>query len=467
MQTLEVPDKEVHLDEILESGRLVAITDYNSTNYFIYRGEPMGYQYELLQELANHLGIRLDVVVSNELDETFTCLLHGQCDLIALNLTVTKERRKKLNFTIPHSQTRQVLVQRKPEGWEKMTAGKIDSHLIRNQLDLAGKTVYVQQNSSYQQRLQNLSDEIGDTIHIVPRPEVAERLVMMVAGGEIDYTVCDENVALVNQTYYENLDVSTPVSFPQSLAWAVKPGADELRKTINEWLGDFRRTLKYHVIYNKYFKSRKSARIFASDYYTLGSGNISAYDEVIREQSRRLDWDWRLLASLIYQESRFDPVASSWAGAYGLMQLMPTTMRRFGVSRESSPEKQIEAGVSFLKWLDDRFRGMIRDPGERIRFILAAYNVGYGHIIDARNLAEKYGGNPDVWEDQVEEFLLKKSDPGYYQDPVVKYGYCRGTETVRYVEEIMERYNHYRNIIQPDIAEFGEESREIPARSLR
>ena len=154
------------------------------------------------------------------------------------------------------------------------------------------------------------------------------------------------------------------------------------------------------------------------------------------------------MASLIYQESRFKPKAKSWAGAYGLMQLMPTTARRFGVSKKSPPEKHIKAGVDFIKWLDKRFekRGMT-DEEEKIKFILASYNVGLGHILDARRLAIKDGKDPDIWENNVDEYILKKSNPKYYKDPVVKYGYCRGSETYNYVYQILDRYEHYKNII--------------------
>ena len=158
------------------------------------------------------------------------------------------------------------------------------------------------------------------------------------------------------------------------------------------------------------------------------------------------------MASLIYQESRFDPNARSWAGAFGLMQLMPGTAGRFNVSRSSSVKQQILAGTQFIAWLDDRFIESIPDPEERIKFILASYNVGPGHVFDAMMLAEKNGKDPDIWVDNVDEFLLTKSDPMYYRDPDVKYGYARGIETFNYVKEILERYEHYKNIIaeEPD-----------------
>ena len=440
------------LSEITETGSLIAISDYNSTNYFIYRGQPMGYQYELLQDLAKHLDIRLEIVVSNDLEETFNCLRMGDCDLIALNLTVTKERKKKFDFTIPHSQTRQVLVQRKPEGWQKMTERQVEKELIRNQLELGQKKIHVQQNSAYYVRLQNLEEEIGDNIDIIDLPEDAETLILQVADGLIDYTVADENIALVNQTYYPNLDVQTAISFPQNLAWAVHSGADELRKEINNWLGEYRKSTRYALIYNKYFKNQKSAGIVKSDLFALSSGRISVYDEYIKDYSENIGWDWRLLASLIYQESRFDPKARSWAGAFGLMQLMPSTARRFGITSSSPAGEQIRAGTEFIRWLDKRFDEAVPDPEERIKFILAAYNVGPGHIFDAMALAEKDGIDPDIWTGNVDVCLLKKSDPEYFRDPVVKYGYARGRETHNYVIQVLERYEHYKNLIDKEAA---------------
>jgi membrane-bound lytic murein transglycosylase F len=174
---------------------------------------------------------------------------------------------------------------------------------------------------------------------------------------------------------------------------------------------------------------------------------ISKYDDAVKRESDRIGWDWRLVSSMIYQESRFNPKAVSWAGAFGLMQLMPATAGRFGVSRNSSPESHIRAGVSFLKWLDKRFEDDIRNPEERIKFILAAYNVGKGHVDDARRLAEKYGNDPNVWEESVEKWLLNKSQPKYYRDPVVKYGYARGIETSNYVKQVIDRFDHYKNIV--------------------
>ncbi|OFX90019.1 MAG: lytic transglycosylase F [Bacteroidetes bacterium GWF2_33_16] len=440
------------LEKIKEQGKIVALFDFNSTNYFIYRGEPMGYQYEMLKLLADHLGVKLEVIVENDISKYFEMLENHQCDIIAVNLTITKERSKIIDFTIPHSQARQVLVQRKPENWNNLTEREFESMLLRNQLDLAGKTVYVQKESSYLSRLKNLSDEIGASIDIKEMDDLeVEQLIQLVAKGEIDFTIADENVALVNKTYYPNLDIQTAISFPQNQAWGLRKGDDSLRVTINKWLEEYKYSIDYALLYAKYFRNKRSVGIVESDYYALTSGKISIYDEYIKESSKIVEWDWRLLASLIYQESRFQPTVKSWAGAFGLMQLMPTTGHRYGVDQKSLPHENIRAGVRFIKWLDTRFQKKgINDENDRIKFVLASYNVGLGHVLDAQRLAEKYGKDPKKWDGNVDEFILKKSNPKYFLDPVVKYGYCRGDETYNYVSQIIDRYEHYKNFISTD-----------------
>jgi membrane-bound lytic murein transglycosylase F len=445
------PAQITHLDRILENGALKVVTEYNSISYFLYRGQPMGFQYEMMQGLANYMNLALEVSVSNDLEKNFSDLVGGDVDMIAMNLTITADRKSKVDFTAPLLQTRQVLVQRKPLQWEKMNSKQLESLLIRNQLDLAGKVVYVQAGSVYETRLRSLSDEIGGGIQIREVNLDSEQLIQRVALGEIDYTVCDENVGLVNTNYFPQLDVGTAISFPQYVAWALKPQSDSLKKMIDQWITDYRKTSSYAILYNKYFNYHSTNRDIRSEYYTLGSGKISKFDEIIKKEGVRIGWDWRLLASVIYQESRFNPDAVSWAGAFGLMQLMPITAKSYGITTDSSPEEQIRAGASFIKWLDERFSESIKDQDERVKFVLASYNIGLGHIQDARRLAEEYDSDPNTWFGSVDEWLLKKADPEYYNDPVVKHGFARGIETYNFVRDILDRYEHYKNIVNNDI----------------
>ncbi len=437
------------LENIMERGEIVATMGSNSIDYFIYKGRPMGYQLEMMELFANYLGVNLEVHVTNDLSKNFEYLQSGRCDVIALDLTVTRQRSKVVDFAEPHSQTRQVLVQRKPDNWWTLSKRELEKKLIRSPLSLAGKTVYVQNNTAYVKRLRNLQEEIGDTICIIEDFENEEEsLIAMVSGGEIDYTVCDEHLALVNRMYYRNLDVGTAVSFNQNLAWAVKKGADSLRAKINEWMLKFRKTRSYALLYDKYFENPRSVNIVQSEFYSKNGGKISHYDEIIKKLSEQSEMDWRLLSSLIYQESKFHPEVVSWAGAFGIMQLMPETAMDYGVDSLSSVEAQIEAGIKHIKIINKQLPEEISDREERIKFILASYNVGIGHVLDARRLAEKYDKDPNVWIDNVDYFLLNKSDSKYYTDKVVYYGYCRGSEPYNFVREILDRYEHYKNVIR-------------------
>jgi len=436
------------LDSIRIRGKLIAVTDYNSTNYFIYRGEPMGFHYELLKMFTDRIGVDLEIITENQLENAFELLNTGEADLLALSLTINSSRKKEILFTDPIIETRQVLIQRRPKNWRSMTADAVDRQLIRNQLDLANKAVYVQAGSSYLERLKTLSGEIGDPIDIIEVPFDSEQLIRDVADGEIDYTICDENIATVNSTYYPDIDISTPVSFPQKLAWGLrKTGSEILIKELNDWISSYRGTESYALLYAKYYKNSRSSKIVKSDYYSLTTGKVSRWDNLIKTASTEVNWDWRLLASLIYQESRFDPNVKSWAGAYGLMQIMPVTGRSFGIDVTSSPANNIKAGIRYINWLHSVFDPKIPDQSERVKFILAAYNAGPGHILDAMRLAEKNGMDPQKWDESVSFWLQKKSDPKYYNDTVVKSGYFRGTESVNFVSEILDRYEHYKNII--------------------
>ncbi len=438
------------LDTILNRGKLIALTNYSSTDYFVYRGQPMGYQYNLVSRFADFLQVDLEMRVEKDLVKSFQYLDSGKVDLMAMGLTETTNRKTKLRFTKPIMFTRQVLVQRKPEGYQKMqTRDEIESHLLRNPLKLAKKTVYVHRGTVFVSRLKALMNEIADTIYIVEDERETEQLIAAVANKEIDYTVADEHVALVDAAFYRNIDTKTYLSFPQKVAWAVRSDQKRLADTINYWLDQFYKTLDSRLLYNKYFKNLSSRRrVNKSLYNSYGKGHLSPYDDLIKKAAKQVGWDWRLLASVIYQESEFKPNVVSWVGARGLMQLMPDVMEKYGVDSTSSPEVQIMAGTNYLKSLFRQLPDSISDSTERIKFVLAAYNTGMGHVFDARRLAAKYHKNPNIWTDNVDYFILHLSEKKYYNDPVVRNGYVRGKETYNFVVEICQRYKIYKTLIR-------------------
>ena len=444
----------VDLDTIRERGKLVAVTNLNSTDYFIYKGEPMGFNYELLGAFADHIGIDIEIVAENNIDRAVEMLNTGEADILAIDMPVNSARKKEIAFTEHTGETREVLVQRKPKDWESMPSDDLEQMLVRRYEGFAGKTIYVQEGSHHVKSLDSLAKNIGAAFAIVETPNVPDQLLKHVAAGEISYTVCNENIAQVNATYYPGLDITLPVSAPQKMAWGIrKNGSEELLTEFNNWLHDYKRTRSFALLYSKYFKNSRSSKIIQSDYYALSTGKVSRYDELIKQFSDTINWDWRLLASLICQESRFVHDVTSRVGAYGLMQIMPSTAETFGIDAMSSPRNNIRAGVKYINRLHSIFDSKVADEEERMKFILASYNAGPGHVIDAMNLAEKNGMDPQKWSD-VEIWLLKKSESKYYNDAVVKQGYLRGKESVAFVSQILDRYGHYKNILPATDAKY-------------
>jgi membrane-bound lytic murein transglycosylase F len=447
-----VSSSTVDLARIRERGRLIALTDNTSTSFYIYRGDSLGYEFEQLSAFARYLGVDLQVIVARNIDSVFYQLNKGDVDIVAANLTVTQDRSGQVDFSEPFMFVPQVLVQRKPDGWENMNPKQLDSRLIRNTVDLGGKYVVVRKGSSFYSRLQSLSEEIGAPVNIIEAPGFVntEQLISMVANEQIDYTIADQNVAMGNQTYYSNIDVGTPVSFPQKIAWAVRKSSPELLKELNNWIRKREGSVEDKQLYSKYFEKKKYTGAGIGQYTTYSNGMISEYDDIIKQYSQKLGWDWQLLAALVYQESHFSPTARSWSGACGFMQLVPGTAKHYGLDTiDATAEQSLRAGTSYLIDLDNYWKKYIPDKEERVKFVLASYNAGLGHVVDARNLAEKYGKKPNVWNGNVESMILQKSNPMIYNDPVVKCGFCRGQETYLYVREILKRYRHYKTM--PDV----------------
>jgi membrane-bound lytic murein transglycosylase F len=438
------------ISEIKAEGVLKALTSYSGTSYFLYRGKTMGFEYELLERFAEYLGVGLEIVVTSDIDSLFDELNDGEVDLVAHALTITTERKKEVNFTDYLYLTNQVLVQKKPDNWRKMKWSKVEKTLVHDAIELIDDTVSVRKNTSYFQRLTNLSSEIGGEIIIdtLPGSLATDEIIKMVVDGYIKYTIADKNIASINASYYPILDIDVPISFSQRIAWAVRSNSPELLEVANEWLKEFKKEVDYNVIFNKYFKNTRAFKTrIKSDFYSLNNNKISKYDDIIKKNAAIAGWDWRLLASLIYQESQFDPHAKSWAGAHGLMQIMPETAKELGVKDRSNPDEVIKGGVKYLNLLYERF-DMVEDTVQRIKFAMASYNCGYGHVTDAQNLAEKRGIDRHLWDDHVDNMILDLSYPKNYNDPVIKYGYVRGTEPYNYVENIFERYDHYKQFIE-------------------
>lgn len=441
---------EYDLEDIQEAGVLKVITTYSPTGYFIYKGKTMGFEYELFKRIADELGVGLEMVLARNVDSVIPMLNRGQGDIIALGYTITSDRKEYVSFTDPYVITHQALVQRKPKNWRKMTRDQIDKALIKDVTQLIHDTISVRKNSSYYRRLRELSNELGDSIYIRVLPgEISdEEIIQKVAEGEIRYSVIDYNKAAIHKSYFPDIDVGTPVSLSQRIAWAVRKTSPKLLRSINQELRRMKKMPDYNVIYRRYFENRSYFnRRLDSEYYTAETGKFSEYDEIVKKYAKDLGWDWVLVKSLIYQESQFRNTENSWSGAQGLMQLMPATAVELGIDDPRDPEQNIRAGSLYLKRMFDQWE-TIPDSVQRIKFAMASYNCGYGHIRDAQRLAHKQGKDSLRWDNGVDFFVTKLSDPGYYNDPIVRHGYARGSEPYEYVRDIFERYSHYRTITQ-------------------
>jgi len=425
--------------QIIQKGEIDVLTLAGSMSYFIYKGEPKGYEYELLNDFAESLNLKINIHLAENETKLKKMLLNGEGDLIAYNIPVTNNGKKQVRYCGREVINEQALVQR---------ANKGDT-ILKDVTDLIGKEVWVIHDSKYYRRLKNLNNELGGgiNIRIIEKDTVTvEDLIEMVSRGEIPYTISDLDMAKLNKTYFSNVDISLLVSHPQRSSWAVRKTNPKLAAAIDEWFDENQNAPQYKRIMKRYFEMSKMSG--DEPVPIISHKQISTFDHFFKEYARQINWDWRLLASISYQESHFFTDRVSWAGAGGLMGLMPQTAEKFGVSIDQlyDPEANIKAAAGFIKRLNQMFAS-IENEDERIKFILAAYNSGPGHISDAQALAEKYGKDSTEWEN-VDEYLKLKKLPEYYNDPVCKSGYFRGQATDDYVKSVIERWRYYQEKVK-------------------
>ena len=410
------------------------------TTYFNYRGSEMGYDYEMLQAFADDKNMTIQVKVASNFPDLMEMLKHDEINLVASPVPVTAEYNAVALTCGPKARKTQVVVQPKKDRAKDVT-------------ELVGRHITVEKDSKFEHRLRNLNSELGGGIVIGTLSKdtlVSEDMIKMVADGTIDMTVVDSDIAQMNMKDYPELDASLAVSLDQVSQWAVKPGETELAKILDDWTDANQEREKR--LRHKYFGTAKLPVGMVpgidkdAEFQIPGNGNgISPYDNIFRQAASESRFEWRLVAAVAYVESRFKPDLVSWAGAKGIMQVMPNTARALGFSPSglTDPETCIRAGIKLLETLDRQLSGRVPDPEARVDFVLAAYNAGLGHIYDAIALADKYGLDRNRWRNGVEEAALMKSRPQYYRDPVVKNGYFRGRETAEFVARVNAAYKAF------------------------
>jgi membrane-bound lytic murein transglycosylase F len=472
-KTLEAtPTKEpvsppvVHdLDAIRTERTLRVLFTFNSTGYFIYRGETLGYEYELARRFADEQKLTLKPVVLRDSSALISALNRGEGDIVAAQL-IRPDNDPDVSYTTGLYETSPVLVQRKPATpaakgppavanaiAREANETRIEPIVVRARLvtepaELGGQRVDVPRSTPFRGRLLELNDELSDDIQIVEVDESSDRLIQNLAEGQIGYTVAAENLAALKASEYANLIIKPALGPPKQIAFAVRRNSPLLLDVLNRFIEKGRRSL-LPVLYRKYFLDRRGfVNRSGSPYLTAETGRLSQFDDLFREYAKVPGWDWRLLAAQAFQESRFNPNARSWAGAVGLMQIMPRTARELRINPRD-PRQAVDGASRYVWKLDQYWSKSVSREAERIQFILGSYNVGLGHVEDARRLASKHGDDPDAWVD-VSYWLIRKSKREVYNDPVVRYGFARGVEPVTYVSQILQRFANYREFVKSE-----------------
>lgn len=430
------------LDEIRKRGSIRFVTRNNAVTYFLHKGRRMGFDFELAELVAKELGVRLEMVVAPSRDQLVSWLLEGRADVIGASFTITPTRAEQVAFTRPYLWVDEVVVQR--------TQGPKAASLE----DLRGRKVHVRRSSSYHDTLLALQPAYGFELVDVPETVETEELIGMLADGEIDFTVADSHILQVETTYRDDIESAFVLSTAdetdekaegsRGIVFATRKDNPELLSFLDDFVRRTYRGLEYNMARRKYFQNTRT--IAAAKQSELERGQLSQYDPIIQKYAEQYAFDWRLLASLAYQESRFDPNAKSWVGALGLFQVMPSTGLEMGFKDLRTPDVGAHAGTLYLYKLIGRIDPRL-DFKQRLRFALASYNVGLGHVLDARRLAAQKGWDPDKWFGHVEKAMLLLEKPKYHSQ--ARHGYCRGSEPVKYVSEIQNRYDHYTELIPP------------------
>ena len=415
----------VTLQKILKTGQITVVTRNTAHCYYLYRDQPMGFEYELAQAFAGYLGVRLDIKVVDHWNDMISAVNRGSAAFIAASAPIMPERQQSVSFSEGYMEvTQQIITHR-------------NKTRIKSIKDLSGKTIDVRKGTVYQQRLAELKNQGIDLAIRLHDDLPTEELIQKVADGEIDFTIANSNIISINQRNFPAAVSVCSVQDRLQLGWAVYPKSTELLERMNEFFRTIKKSGEFDRIYQKYYGDDKDF-----DYVDLKAfhrrlkSRLPRYSPFIKVAANKNGFDWRLIAAQIYQESHLNPWAKSRAGARGLMQIMPSTGKSLGVTDLYDPVQNINAGVQYLKKLYDAYDKAKGD--DRLLISLAAYNIGRGHIADARVLARKKGLDPNQWASLAQTLPLLQYRK-YYKH--ARYGFCRGKEPVRYIKQIMIYYD--------------------------
>ncbi len=419
-------DRPSQLEQATQRGSITLLTRNGASSYYLGADGPTGPEYELVRQFSEFLGLRLEIEVADAFGQLSGMLESGLGDLIAANLTRTQLRERTFNFGPDYLETQILALHRR------------GSEQPDNFADLVGKKIMVIAGSSYEEALREARLQ-HPQLTWEPRDDVGiEDLLLALEDGAIDITLIDSNIYSINQPFYPNVREAFTVSESVPHAWAFPAGsddslADQARAFMLQADDDGRLAALMDQFYADY-ESLDQLGMF--HFLDRARERLPLFIEVFREAGEAYDIDWRLLAAVGYQESHWDPLASSYTGVRGIMMLTEQTALQLGVDDRLDPAQSIDGGARYLARLRDRLPERIPEP-DRTWMALAGYNMGLGHLRDARVLTQKRGMNPDSWSDVRQNLELLSQEKWHSQ---TRYGYARGFEAKTFVQNIRRYY---------------------------
>ncbi|THB68905.1 MAG: membrane-bound lytic murein transglycosylase MltF [Gammaproteobacteria bacterium] len=417
------PHKQSLLSKIVKEKRIIFATRNAPTTYYEGAEGAQGFEYDLARDFADAFGAEAEFLVLDTVEEVIAAVEKGKAHIAAAGITITPERKEKYRFSKPYHKVRQQIVcHRSLKAPEKIE-------------DLIGLRLAVAIGSSYEQNLQKLKKQNPQLEWIRDLENTTELLLYQVSEKQIDCTVADSNIVRINRRYYPQLEVAFTISDEQQLAWILPKNAEKLLEAHNFWLKRYKKNGKVSDLVDRYYGHfEKFDYVNLMVFHRRIKSRLPEYRDMFEKAGKKFNITWTLLAAQSYQESHWDPKATSPTGVRGLMMLTWRTARAMGYESRIDPESSIFGGAKYLNKLLGQVSPNVQGH-DRMLFALAAYNVGMGHVHDAQKLSRELGKNPNKWQD-LRTVLPLLSEKKYYRR--TRYGYARGTEPVRYVQRILE-----------------------------
>jgi membrane-bound lytic murein transglycosylase F len=419
------------INALKEGGELVVLTRNAPTTWYEGREGPAGPEHDLVTKFAQQHGLKVRFEVLNSIDDILSAIRSGQGHIAAAGLTHTSGRSQEgFIFGPEYQQVQQQVVCRRNNG-----------KIPKAPSDLVGMKLVIIDNSSYQETLVALKKIHPELAWETDADVATEQLLEQVWRKQIDCTLADSTIVNINRRYYPELVVAFSIGDPQPMSWVLAPEWDGLNKALSPWFKEMEKNGGLAAIREKYY-----GHVEIFDYVDMRKfmrrikKRLPRFRQLFEQEASQQDIPWTLLSAQAYQESHWRAKAKSPTGVRGMMMLTRNTAKSLGVQNRLDPAQSIAGGAKYLRRMMKRIPESVKGD-DRLWYALASYNVGFGHLKDARELARRLNKDPDRWVD-LKEILPLLAQKKYYK--TLRYGYARGTEPVRYVQRIRD----YRQVLE-------------------